>query len=422
LLDGKRLLSEALKFSSTAVKAWLERETGSIFTPVHARAQKLVNDVGRTLDNLSEISKTLLDNSAREIERRNMKIYRRARAMNKLARVFVDRNRQMKVPEKVTYESANDFARETQKAFVATEIDIRNWFPRISPFFILDRRKFLAVFEKAKALLKELDGFVTKEYVKTKTLEDTFQLIDELSNLESQLRVVGERKEKVERAKASLEREIAENRQRIADLKTMGGVGQLSQTGTEIEALSLEIKHSLQHLQKPFIKLQSLASHGSGSGLTPEELSKLAQYLENPFEALSTEDEGHPLLKQILEKLQRSILDDKLKLKPEKARKAEQDIENILRNNSLVSLHQRCRGAMSRRTQLSTSEEVTATQKDLTKLHEHVANLTRSKGVQEGEEHSINRNYVETAEKIQSLKSEIEKNIFSFTNKRVTIT
>jgi hypothetical protein len=422
LLDGKKLLSETLKFSSTDVKTWLERETGSIFTPVHARSQKLLNDVGRTLDNLSETSKTLLDNSAKEIERRNMKTYKRARAMNKLARLFVDRSRQMKVPEKVTYESASEFVRETQKAFVATEIDIRNWFPRISPFFILDRRRFLSVFEKAKALLKELDGFVSKEYVKTKTLEDTFQLIDELSSLESQLRVMSERKAKVESAKASLEKEIAEANRRMADLKTMGNVGQLSQTGTEIEALSLEIKHSLQHLQKPFIKLQSLASHGSGSGLTPDELSKLAQYLENPFEALSTEDEGHPLLKQVLEKLHMAISEDKLKLKPEKARKAEQDISSILRDNSLVSLHQRCRGAMSRRTQLSTSEEVAATQRDLAKLHEHVANLTRSKGVLEGEEHSINRTYVETAEKIQSHKSEIEKNIFSFTSERVTVT
>jgi hypothetical protein len=215
--------------------------------------------------------------------------------------------------------------------------------------------------------------------------------------------------------------EMAEAKQRIADLKTMGSVGQLSQTGTEIEALSLEIKHSLQHLQKPFIKLQSLASHGSGSGLTPEELHKLSQYLENPFEALSTEDEGHPVLKQVLEKLQKSISEDKLKLKPEKARKAEQDINNILRDNSLLNLHQRCREAMSRRTKLSTSEEVATTQKDLTKLHEYVSNLTRSKGVLEGEEQSINRTYVETADKIKSRKGEIEKNIFSFTSKKVTI-
>jgi len=415
-------LSETLKFSSADVKVWVERETGSIFTPVHARAQKLLDEMGRAFDNLSETSKTLLDNSAKEIERRNMKTYKRARAMNKLSRLFVDRTRQMKVPEKVTYESAIDFVQETQKAFAATEIDIRNWFPMISPFFILDRRKFLSVFEKAKTVWKELEGFVTKEYVKTKTLEDTFQLINNLSSLESQRGVLNEQKTKVEGEKALLEKEIAEAKQRMADLKTMGSVGQLSETGTEIDALTLEIKRSLQHLQKPFIKLQSLASHGSGSGLTPEELNKLAQYLENPFEALSTEDEGHPVLKQILEKLHRSISEDKLKLKPEKARKAEQTINSILKDMSIASLHQRCRDAMNRKTQLSTSEEVAATQKDLTKLYEHVSNLTRRKGVLEEEEHSINTAYAETTEKIQNHKSEIEKNIFSFTSKRVKIT
>jgi hypothetical protein len=414
-------LSEPLEFSSAEVKVWLERETGSIFTPVHARAQKLTDDMGRALDNLSDTSKTLLDNSAREIERRNMKTYKRARAMNKLARLFVERTRQMKVPEKVTYESASDFVKETQKAFGATDVDIRNWFPRISPFFILDRRRFMAVFEKAKAVLRELDGFLTREYVKTKTLEDTFLLVDSLSSLESQMRVLSERKAKVEAEKASLEKEIAEGKQRIADLKTMGSVGQLSQTGTEIDALTVEIKHSLQHLQKPFIKLQSLATHGSGSGLTPEEFGKLAQYLQNPFDALSSEDEGYPVLKQILEKLDRSISEGKLKLKPEKARKAEQTIGSVLKDMSLAGLHERCRGAMSRRTQLSTSEEVAATQKDLAKLHEQVGNLTRSKGVLEGEELSINRTYVETAEKIRNHKSEIEKNIFSFTSKRVKI-
>jgi hypothetical protein len=415
-------LSNVLKFSSTDVKAWLERETGSIFIPVHAKAQRLLDDGGRTLDSFSEAAKTLLDNSAKEIERRNMKTYRRARAMNKLARLFVDRTRQIKVPEKVTYDSLREFAQEMQKAFVTTEVDIKNWFPRISPFFILDRRRFLTIFEKAKVSFKELDGFLTKEYVKTKTLEETFQLLDRLSDLESQLRGQSERKAKVEAEKTSIERKIAETKQKIADLKTMGSVGQLSQTGTEIEALNVEIRHSLQHLQKPFIKLQSLATHGSGSGLTPEELKKVAQYLENPFEALSTEDEGCSLLNGILEKLHRSISDDKLKLKPEKARKAEQTINNILKNNSLASLHQRCRQAMSRRTQLSASQEVAITQKELTKLHEDVGNLIRNKGVVEGEEHSINKAYVETAEKIHGLKKEIEKNIFSFTGKTVTIT
>lgn len=411
-----------VKLSSSDVKVWLERETGSILNPVHTRAQKLVDEMRKSLDNLTDTSKVLLDNSGKEIEKRNMKTYGRARAMNKLARLFYDRMRQVKVPDKVTYASLSNFVQETQKAFTVTEVDIRNWFPRISPFFILDRRRFLAVFEKAKMLWRDLESFVVREYVKTKTLEDTFQLVDKLTASEKQLRELGERKAKVEGEKVSVEKKMAEAQQKMVDMKSMGSIGQLSQTGTEIGGLSVELKQSLQHLRKPFIKLQSLATHGTGSGLTPEELKKLAQYLENPFEALSTEEEGYPLLKQILRKLHRSISEDKLKLKPEKARKAEQAITQIVENSSLASLHQRCRNAMTRKVQLSTSEEVAATQKDLAKLHEHVENLARTKGVLETEEASINRASVETTERIRNHKGEIEKNIFNFMGKKVTVT
>jgi hypothetical protein len=131
-------LSETLKFSSTDIRVWLEHETESIFNPVHAKAQKFVNDMHKSIGTLSETSKTLLDNSGKEIERRNMRTYNRARALNKLARLFIDRMRQIKVPDKVTYENFSAFVQETQKAFTVTEVDIRNWFPRISPFFILE--------------------------------------------------------------------------------------------------------------------------------------------------------------------------------------------------------------------------------------------------------------------------------------------
>jgi hypothetical protein len=415
-------LSEPLKFSSTDIKVWLEQETSSIFNPVHAKAQKLVNDMDKSLDTLSETSRLVLDNSAKEIERRNERTYGRARALNKLAKIFTERIHRITVPEKVTYESFSNFVQETQKAFTVTEVDIRNWFPRISPFFILDRRKFLTNFEKAKLQWRELESFQTKEYVKTKTLEDTFQLIDRLTTMEKHLRDLGERRTRVAKEKSTIENQIAETQQKISHAKTVGGIGQLSQTSSEIQALTAETKHRLQHVQKPFIKLQALAAHGSGSGLTPEELQKLTQYLENPFEALSTEQAGYPLLKQILEKLRRAISEDKLKLKAEKARKAEQAIDPIINKDALASLQQQCKVANTRKTELSTSEEVASTQKDLARMNGHVEDLRRQEGVLEGEEILINRNHAETNEKIRNVKAETEKNILSFLGKKVTIT
>lgn len=414
-------LSDVTKFSSSSIKSWLESETSSIFIPVHAKAQKLLDEMRKALENLAETSKMLLENSSKEIEKRNMKTYGRARALNKLARLFSDRMRQIKVPEKVSYDSFHEFVQETQKAFLVTDVDIRNWFPRISPFFILDRRKFLAIFEKTKVLLKELNDFLTKEYVKTKTLEETFQLIDRLRTLEEQLANLSEQRKKVEDEKATVEKETAETQQKMADLKNKGSMSQLNQIEMELEALSVEIKHSLHHLQKPFIKLQSLTLHGGGSGLTPEEFKKLNQYTENPFEAFATEEADYPLLRHILRKLARSMSEGKLKLKQDKMRKAEQAIGNILNKNSLTNLHQKCMDMIIRKKQLSTSIEVAETESDLSKLQKYLENLERKKGIVESEESATDRTYNETLEKIRNHKTAIEKNVFNFMDRRIHV-
>jgi hypothetical protein len=414
-------LSEIQKFSSNNIKGWLESETGSIFNPVHAKAQTLLNEMRGTIENLTDVSKMLLDNSGKEIEKRNMKTYKRARALNKLSRMFLDRIKQIKVPEQVYYDSFSDFVQETQRAFSVIDIDVRKWFPRISPYFIFDRRKFLTVFEKAKESLKEMNNFLTKEYVKTKTLEETFQLIDKLQTLEDQLANTKKEKAKAEGEKASVEREIAETQQKMTDLKSKGVLSQLTQINMETKKLNVEVKRNLRHLRKPFIKFKALTLHGKGSGLTPEEFNKLDQYEENPFEALAKEEANYPLLRQILQKLDRSMSEGKLKLKSDRKRKAEQAIENIMAKNSLVGLHQKCADIVTQRRQLSTSTEAEETKNDLSKLQESLKNLERRRSGIESEEILIERAYNEASEKIRNHKDQIEKNIFSFMGRRVHI-
>ena len=414
-------MSEAANISLNEVKGWLERETGSIFVPVHAKAEKLLDEMSEAIENLVAASQMLFDNSAKEIEKRNMKTYGRARALNKLARLFLDRLKQIKVPEQVSYDSLKDFAQETQKAFLVTEVDVKNWFPRISPFFILDRRKFLAVFEKSKISLKELNSFLTKEYVKTKTLEETFQLIEKLGALQKQLEELKEKKAKVEAEKALVEREISDKQQKIASLKNEGGLSQLKHLDMEIETLNAEVRHALQHLQKPFIKLQALSLHGGGSGLTQDELKKLDEYMANPFNALATEEIDHPMLRSILQKLKRAMSEGKISLKPDKKRKAEQAMDNILNKNSLADLQRRCVNLTLQKRQLSTSENVEEAKHSLSILQKHLEDLEKRKEVIESEMNTVERAISEVEEKIRNYETSIEKNIFEFTGKQISI-
>ena len=156
-------------------------------------------------------------------------------------------------------------------------------------------------------------------------MEEALQQINELQNVEKQLVVLGEDKETIKNERIPIEQEIAVLEEKINELKCKGPIDKLNMVNCEIESLSNELKYSLRHLQKPFIKMQALATGGGGGGITPDELNKINQYLEKPFDALVSEKPGYPMLKEILQKLEGLMAEDKLKLKPDKARKAEQN-------------------------------------------------------------------------------------------------
>ena len=414
-------MSDIIQFSSNDIKGWLENETSAILTPVHAQATKLRDDMRDAVQNEMDISKMLLDNSAKEIEKRNMRVYNRARAMNKLTRLFTERIKKVNVPDQVSYDSLNKFAQETQKVFMVTDIDIKNWFPRISPFFIMDRRKFLAVHEKAKESLVALNDFLTKEYVKTKTLEETFQLISELHDIEKQLSDVEAEMASIKNERVPIEKEIAELEQKIAKLQGEGPVDQLFLLEVEIEKLNRELKQVLRHLQKPFKKMQALALYRGGAGLTPDELSKLNQYLQNPFKALATEGEGYPLLKEILRKLNRLMTEGKLKLKSDKARKAEQKLNEVLDSDSLANLYKRSAEVAAREGQILNSTKMGEIKRSLSEYQEQTTQLKARKARVEAHESVKEHAYKETLDKISSHKKAIKKNVYSSISKKVQI-
>jgi hypothetical protein len=329
--------------------------------------------------------------------------------------------KKVNVPDQVSYDSLSKFAQETQKVFIVTDIDIKNWFPRISPFFIMDRRKFLTVHEKAKITLSTLNDFLTEEYVKTKTLEETFQLVTELRTLEKQLSEIEAQKTSMKNERLPIEKEIAELEQKTAELKSSGPIGQLSLAEAEVETLNSELKHALRHLQKPFIKMQALALQGGGAGLTPDELNKLGQYLQRPFEALATEEAGYPVLKQILQKASRLMDENKLKLKSDKARKAEQLINDILGRDSLASIQTRCVDAAVRKRQLLASTTMDEIKRSLSLFQEQIEQLKARRASVEAHEAVKEHAHNDTLDKIRGHKNVIEKNVYSSLGERVQI-
>jgi hypothetical protein len=422
-LYSEAVLTETtLQFqSSDEVKRWLETQTSATLTPVHAQAKKLRDEMNSSIQAIADVSKMLFDTSSKEIEKRNMKVYNRARALNKLARLFLDRLKKLNPPEQVSYDSLSRYIQETQKVMLVTDIDIKNWFPRISPFFIMDRRKFLATYERAKQSYTALNDYVIKEYVKTKTLEEALQQINELQNVENQLTALGNEKESIKNERTPIEQEIAVLEEKINDLKCKGPIDKLNMVNCEIESLSNELKHALRHLQKPFIKMQALATGGGGGGITPDELNQINHYLEAPFDALVSEKSGYPMLKEVLEKLEGLMAEDKLKLKPDKARKATDSVIEILHKDSLANLQLRCIEMATNRDQLVASSKMDEIKQNIAQFQEQVDLLKARKTSVETHETVKQNSYKEAEDKISSLKHTIEKNVHSSLNKKIQI-
>ncbi len=414
-------MSEVTSFSSNEIESWLEEQTSSILTPVHAQAEKLRDGMRDSIQSLADVGKMLVDNSSKEIEKRNMRTYNRARAMNKLARLFTERVKKVSPPEQVSYDNLNKFAQETQKVFIVTDIDIKNWFPRISPFFIMDRRKFLAVHEKAKESLVALNDFLMKEYVKTKTLEETFQLIKELQSLKQQLSEVEAERKEIENERLPIEKELAELEKKSAHLQSEGPVDQLFLVEAEIEKINKELKHALRHLQKPFKKMRALALYRGGAGLTQDERDMLDIYLENPFKAFTVEAADYPVLKRILQKLVRLMAENKLKLKSDKARKAEQDINGILNRNSLAKIYARCAEIAARERAILNSAKMEEIKHDLSEYQEQTKRLKVMKARVESHEAVKEHAHDEIVSRIDSNKKAIEKNVYDSLGQKVRI-
>lgn len=414
-------MPEPVKFSISELHNWLQKETGSILTPVQAQAQKRLEETRVALQNLNESSKMLVESSQKEIEKRNMKVYNRARALNKLANMFVERLKKLDIPAQVSYDTLSAFAGEAQKTMIVTEVDIKNWFPHISPFFIMDRRKFQPIFEKTKFVVNNLNDYVTKEYVKTKTQEQTFQLINELKTLQSQFSEIENQKNNLKNERLMVENEISKIDQQVMELKSNSAIDQLSQIEAEQETLNNELKNELRHLQKPFIKMQALATSGGGGGITPDQLRKINQYLENPFEAVITEENNTQILKEILEKLSELLSQDKLKLKPDKQRKAEQTVEDILKKDVLANFHVNCLQVSIRKKQVSASPELESAKQNLLLLCQEQDKLKARQSNLQVDENQKTNAATEVIEKMRNHKKTIEANVQSFLGKQIQI-
>jgi len=419
-VSGNRVMAEALEIKLEDTREWLEQETIYIVEPIKAAGRRLVDDVKAKLDDVLDSSDRLLDDAEKEIAKGSRKTYRRAKIMNKLARNISEMIDEITIPDEISQKSLHTLCEELEKTLATVDRERGKWFRVISPYFIMDRRRFDVALKRAMDSLQELRSFSSEEYTKAKAVEDAFSTIDKLHQSLGELDEVESHKKKTKSRKEVLEKKITENQQKITAIQNQSEIVELTQLNEKIEELKKEVKHSLRHLQKPFLKFQSLVQSPNYS-LFLDATKKLDEYLSNPFEALATEEEEYPVLKRILQKMNDAIAQGKLKLKKSRLKKAKDQTYNILHKNALLSLHQNCKEAFSKKQQLSASGIITKSRTELVQLKKNLRNLQKRKELLDSRGAVLERQIKETLEKIEGQKRELEKTVLELTNKKVQV-
>jgi len=98
-------------------------------------------------------------------------------------------------------------------------LTLKNWFPHISPFFIIDRRKFQPIFEKTRLTIKQPQRLRNQRIRKNKNQEKTFQLLNELNTLQNQLSEIENQKTNLKNERLTIENEISKVEQQTTELK-----------------------------------------------------------------------------------------------------------------------------------------------------------------------------------------------------------
>ena len=403
------------------IKEWLEQETAPIVEPLKTEGTLLLNNVRERLDDVREICEKLMRNSEIEMTKNSRKTYRRAKILNKLAKYAIETIDNVEFPDLISSESLQMACDDLEKALAVIGRERAKWFPRISPFFIVDRRRFDAAFGKTVKSLEKLRSFSSQGYTKAKIVEDSFLMVDKLSQSLKKLDEVEEQKKKMKLRRNILEKNIDERQQKIMLIQSRDEVSKLAQTNEKIEGLKEELRYNFRRLQKPFLKFQTLA-RGPGYPLPPDEMKKLDEYLTRPFEAFATEDEGYPLLKKLLRKMDDAMTKGKLKLKSTRLKKAQTQINSILHKDALISLHQSCKEAFYDKQRLSTSKAMTTLRKESAQLQKKLEELQKQKELVDSRVAAVDNEHKGALEKIENQKKELETTILELTGKEVHVT
>jgi len=402
------------------VKQWLNKDTEHAMEPLQEKARNLLKEIKERISDTTESSQKILQNSQSEMDKGNPKTHRFARNASKFAEGIINTLDAINISDSIQYATLQALGDELEKTCANADQLRRSAYPYISPYFIFDRRRLDVFIKRLYDITKELRSFLTSKYAMVKTADDAYSNVDKLTQTLEDTKRNEESLNQTDEKMRLLETEITQTKDKLALMRSRDEFHELAKLDQRTDELRSDVKHHLRHLQKPFYKLQSLSRSGE-IAVPPDEIHKLEEYLEDPLVALAAEDKDYPTLRSILAKLDSAITQGKLKLKAQRLRKAQDQINAVTAKNSLDQLQTNGQEALTQRKQLLSSEDTRTLQNELLELQRQLETLQKEYEFITARSKALKNDQMKLKERTEHLRKELEEKILQLTHKSVNV-
>lgn len=401
------------------VGRWMEKAMEASVEPLKKKARKLIHTLQSRIKDLSNNCEKLTSKSEKEMLKENRKTFRFARAASKFGREMQELIWDIKPPEEITYKSLSDFYGLLSENIRLVEQKRMLMYPKITPFFIIDRMRVDSSLKRVTDALKDLDSFLTGDFSRIKAVDNIMLEAESLSSLYKNLEDLEERHEELYQEFSRMNEKVDKEKGNLRVLEEDSRLEEFREVKMKIEELQARVNHAFRHLQKPFKKLENLSR--TTAILMLSEREKVREYLEAPFTALATEEEGYPVLKEVLTKLERAVLEDKLTLKSRRVKKARGVISRIVNKDSLLPLQVECIQALRREQELSASDSIKKLKAEIEATESKLRNLESQRDILASRLAVMEREKKEIQEQIKEGEERLERAIYKLTNQKVSI-
>lgn len=317
-------------------------------------------------------------------------------------------------PKDLSYTAIGDFKDKLERTVAEIFNAGRRWIPRFRG------RQYKAVISDMdkhfRSLMKENQALdiIYRNHRQLAAIERVREAIEQLNEMVNRAPTlkteIKEQQEKLESAKQL----VAKNESALKEYRKTTGAHEREEIDKEIDVIRQSLGSQLDLLRKAMLKLRESAEAGS-IHTKPEHISAVDLYSKDLIEALNTEPEGYPGLRNLLTELENSI--NKIGLEGSRQRRTVKRIDSLLESDLLTSTQKRIKELLQRRGELTQNFEPGEEQRILAELEESKKHLRD----QETKAYRLNEELDQLASKLKQQSREITAEIAKLTGQRIHI-